>query len=158
MRAAAVLGGTERACVRLAGACICTANFRASSSGAASRCQGNCRCAVGRVWPLFDHSVREREQRSRRFRGHRDRFSSFERHREGWGGFRSYNSPKLSYYYAEMQGNDLAKLCSTWYDRKRFCNEVTTSFDHSTLNEVSGSSNGMSFFISRDDNDWTGDL
>jgi len=43
-------------------------------------------------------------------------------------------------------------------DRKRFCNEVTTSFDHSTLNEVSGSSNGMSFFISRDDNDWTGDL
>ena len=70
----------------------------------------------------------------------------------------THNSPKLSYYYAEMQGNDLAKLCSTWYDRKRFCNEVTTSFDHSTLNEVSGSSNGMSFFISRDDNDWTGDL
>jgi len=30
---------------------------------AASRCQRNCRRAAGRVWPLFDHSVREREQR-----------------------------------------------------------------------------------------------
>src|SRR6516164_316130 len=32
---------------------------------AASRCQRNCRRAAGRVWPLFDHSVREREQRWR---------------------------------------------------------------------------------------------
>jgi hypothetical protein len=62
----------------------------------------------------------------------------------------SPDSPKY-FYYAEMIGNELAKRYS---DKAPVCAEATPRLADSTLDEVTGSSRGMSFIVSRDDNDW----
>jgi hypothetical protein len=57
------------------------------------------------------------------------------------------------FYYAEMQGADLATLYNGLDGP--FCNEAKPSFENSTLNKVAGSTRReMSFIVSRDDNNW----
>jgi hypothetical protein len=55
------------------------------------------------------------------------------------------------FYYAEMQGEELA---TNYNNKVDICDKVTSRFESLTLNEVSGSSGGLSFIVSRDDNDW----
>jgi hypothetical protein len=62
----------------------------------------------------------------------------------------SPDTPKYL-YFAEMLGIDLAKFYSL---KAPLCSEATPSLENSTLNEITGSARGMSFIVSRDDNDW----